>query len=309
MAAKQFQPAGVIPAALMAWTPELEMDLPGLRRHLRDVAGIDGVSAICVNGHASEVMACSEEEQAAILSTAVEEIGGRMPVVGGCWSESSITAARHAKRWTGLGASALLVVPPSAFGKGAQLRPEMVIEHYSRIADASELPLIIFQYAGAQAHSVDTLLRLAERIPTIRAIKDYCGDPVVHEETVRQLQNGPRQVQVLTAHSSWLLQSLALGCAGILSGAGSTIAPMQVELFRAMQAGDLTRARAANERLHVMNDAFYHAPAADQHNRMKEAQVLLGKFANAAVRPPLMKLPASEVARIREALVRANLLR
>ncbi len=307
----KFEATGVIPAALMPWTPDMEMDLPGLRRHLRDLGAVNGVSAICVNGHASEVLSCSEDEQARILAAAVDEVGAGVPIVSGVCCESSIIAARHARQWTQLGASALLVVPPSVFAKGAQLRPEMVLEHYQRIADASDLPLIIFQYtvAGGLAHSLETLVRLAEQIPSIRAIKDYCGDPVLHEETVRHLQNTPRRVNVLTAHSSWLLQSLALGCAGILSGAGSTIAAMQVEIFRAMQEGDLARAREANERMNVMNRAFYRPPFADQHNRMKEAQVLMGRFEHATVRPPLMKLADSEVAAIRSALVRAGLLK
>jgi 4-hydroxy-tetrahydrodipicolinate synthase len=306
----QFTPAGVVPAALMPWTPDMAMDLPGLRRHLSDLAGVRGVTAVCVNGHASEVVACTEDEQAAILATAVDEIGSRLPVVGGVCSESSLVAASHARRWTALGASALLVVPPSTFAKGAQLRPEMVVEHYSRIAAATDLPLIVFQYSAAsgQAHSLETLLRLAETIPTVRAIKDYCGDPVLHEQTVRHLQNGPRRVNVLTAHSSWLLPSLALGCAGILSGAGSTIAPLQVELFEAMQAGDLSRAREVAERIDVPNRLFYRPPLADQHNRMKEAQVLMGRFAHAAVRPPLMKLPAAEIAALRAGLLRAGLI-
>jgi len=66
----QFTPAGVVPAALMPWTPDMAMDLPGLRRHLSDLAGVRGVTAVCVNGHASEVVACTEDEQAAILATA-----------------------------------------------------------------------------------------------------------------------------------------------------------------------------------------------------------------------------------------------
>ncbi|VTU42895.1 dihydrodipicolinate synthase family protein [Variovorax sp. PBL-E5] len=275
---------------------------------MRDLASVKGVTGICVNGHASEVMSCTEQEQARILTVALEEVGNALPVIGGVYSESSIVAAQHAKQWQQLGANALLVVPPAAFGKGAQLRPEMVMEHYQRIADACDLPLIIFQYAGAQMMAIQTLTNLADTIPSIKAIKDYCGDPVAHEETVRQLQNSHRKVNVLTAHSSWLLQSLALGCEGILSGAGSTVAALQAELFEAMKDSDLPRAREINERLDIPNKAFYHAPMADQHNRMKEAQVLMGRFPHAVVRPPLMKLSTAEIDGIRAALAKAVML-
>jgi len=293
----------------MPWTANMEMDLSGLRRHLDDIAAVEGVTAVCVNGHASEVTSCTEEEQAAILESAMDTIGHRLPVISGVISESSIAAGKLAKRWEDAGASALLVFPPSVFGKGAQMRPEMVVEHYSRIAEASSLPLVIFQYplGGGQGFTLDTLLRLTEAVPSIVALKDYSGDPVLHEDVVRHLQNGPRKVNVLSSHSSWLLQSLALGCAGILSGAGSTIAPLQVELFNAMAQGDLHRAREINERMNAITRVLYRAPFIDQHNRMKEAQVLLGRFSSATVRPPLMKLTAKEVAAIRDGLAAAEL--
>jgi 4-hydroxy-tetrahydrodipicolinate synthase len=308
----KFEAKGVIPAALMPWTASMDMDLDGLARHLKDLADVSGVTAVCINGHASEVMSCSEDEQAAILDRSVEAIGNQLPLVSGVFSENSLAAARMAKRWESLGASALLVVPPYTFGKGAQAHPQMVFDHYARIADATRLPLIIFQYtwAGGLGHSIDTMLKLAERIPAICAIKDYCGDPILHEETVRKLQNGPRKVNVLTAHSSWLLQSLALGCAGILSGAGSTIAPLQVELFRAMQDGDLERARAANERVNTISRAFYKPPMAEQHHRMKQAQVQMGRFGNDVARPPLMaSFSDAEVAAIAAALGQVGMLR
>src|SRR5690606_6574006 len=306
----QFIPRGVIPAALMPWKPSLEMDLTRLRSHLADIADVNGVSAVCVNGHASEVTSCSDDEQAEILDVACAAIGTRLPVISGVYSESSLAAARMARRWQDAGASALLVFPPSVFGKGAQQRPEMVLEHYRHIAAASSLPLIIFQYplGGGQGYALDTLLRLAEEIPTIVAMKDYSGDPVLHEEALRQLQNGPRKIAMLSSHSSWLLQSLALGCTGILSGAGSTIAPLQVALFEAMQQGNLPLAREINERMNAISRVFYRVPPIDQHNRMKEAQVLLGRFDCAAVRPPLMKLKDDEIASIKTGLIKAGML-
>lgn len=306
----EFQAKGVIPAALLPFSEDMSINVAGLRDHLSDIAGVEGVTSICVNGHASEVAACTEDEQEEILDVSCEAVGDRLPLISGVLSDSSISAAKMARRWEERGASALLVFPPSVFSKGAQMRPEMVIEHFERIAAASSLPLIIFQcpIGTGQGYSIETLLRLVDAVPSIVAMKDYCGDPVLHEEALRQLQNGPSKVAMLSSHSSWLLQSLALGCAGILSGAGSTIAPLQVALFDAMQQHDLVRAREINETMNAVTRVFYRPPFIDQHNRMKEAQVLLGRFDCAAVRPPLMKLPKSEVEQIRAGLVNAGLL-
>jgi 4-hydroxy-tetrahydrodipicolinate synthase len=125
---------------------------------------------------------------------------------------------------------------------------------------------------------------------------------------VRTLQSLPRPVNVLSTHSAWLFSSLVLGCNGLLSGSGSVIADLQARLFRAVQENDLAEAKRLNDRINPMARAFYADPAVDMHNRMKEALVLLGKLPRAVVRPPLVKLEAAEIERIRLALVEAGLL-
>jgi 4-hydroxy-tetrahydrodipicolinate synthase len=150
-------------------------------------------------------------------------------------------------------------------------------------------------------------LRLVEAVPSIRAIKDWCGDPMQHERNIRALQTLPRPVTVLTMHSAWLLSSLVLGCNGLLSGAGSVIADLQVALFEAVRADDLPRARAINDRIFPIVQAFYAPPFLDMHNRMKEMLHLLGRLPPAVVRPPLVKLPALEVEGLRQAIAAAGL--
>jgi 4-hydroxy-tetrahydrodipicolinate synthase len=192
---------------------------------------------------------------------------------------------------------------------GGQLRPEMALAHFRTIADACDLPIILFQYpmAGGLGYPLDTLLRLVEEVPQIRAIKDWCNDAMLHERHVQVLQSLPRPVTVLSTHSSWLLSSLVMGCGGLLSGAGSVIADLQVALFEAVQARDLARAQAINRRIYPLAQAFYAPPFLDMHNRMKEALVLLGRMKRAVVRPPLMKLGATEIERLREAIAQARL--
>ena len=99
-----------------------------------------------------------------------------------------------------------------------------------------------------------------------------------------------------------------LGCGGLLSGSGSVIADLQLELFQAVQANDLARARAVNERIRPTAQVFYADPFVDMHNRMKEALVLLGRIPRPVVRPPLVKIGAAEIERIRAALVAAGML-
>ncbi len=303
-----YVPHGVIPAVLLPFNDDLSIDERSFRSHLRDVAATKGLSAITVNAHSTEVASCSFDEQRRVLDVAQDEIGERLPLVNGVWADGSIEAARIARMAHEGGASALLVFPPAPFTLGQS--PEMASAHFKQIADATDLPLIAFQYplATGQGYPRDTLLRLIEQVPTVRAIKDWAGNVPQHEMHIRTLQSLPRPVNVLTTHSAWLLSSLVLGCNGLLSGSGSVIPDLQAQLFRAVQAKDLGEAQRLNDRIYPLARAFYADPWADMHNRMKEALVLLGRLPRAVVRPPLVKLGRDEIDRIRLALIEAGLL-
>jgi len=305
---KSYIPHGVIPAVLLPFDGELAIDEAGFRKHLRDVAATDGISAITVNAHSTEVASCTLEEQRRVLDLAQDEVGGRLPLVNGVWADGSLEAARIARMAKAGGASALLVFPPAPFTLGQS--PEMALAHFKRIADATDLPIIVFQYplATGQGYPRDTLLRLCEEVPSIRAIKDWAGNVAQHEWHVRTLQSLPRPVNVLSTHSAWLLSSLVLGCNGLLSGSGSVIPDLQSALFRPVQKKDLAAAQRINDRIYPLVQVFYADPWADMHNRMKEALVLLGRLPRAVVRPPLVKVGAAEIARIRTALIDAGLL-
>jgi 4-hydroxy-tetrahydrodipicolinate synthase len=304
----EFLPHGVIPAVLLPFQEDLSIDEASYRAHLRDVSSVKGLSAVTTNAHSSEVASCSFEEQRRVLEITVEEIGARLPIVNGVYAENGLEAARLAKMAHQGGASALLVFPSGVYTFGQ--RPEMAVDHFRRIADATDLPLIAFQYplAGGQGYPMATLLKLLDAVPTVRAIKDWCSNPQLHERHIRVLQARTPQVNVLTTHSAWLMSSLVLGCNGLLSGSGSVIAELQAQLWRAVQANDLATARRLNDRIWPAAEVFYGEPWVDMHNRMKEALVLLGRLPRAVVRPPLMKLPAEEIERIRRALVAAGLL-
>ena len=303
-----YLPDGVIPAVLLPFDNDLAIDETSFRKHLRDVCATDGISAITINAHATEVASCSLDEQRRVLDVAQDAVGDRIPLVNGVWADGSLEAARIARMAAAGGASALLVFPPAPFALGHS--PQMALAHFKRIADATDLPIIVFQYplATGQGYPRDTLLRLCNEVPTIRAIKDWCGNVQQHEWHVRNLPRLPRPVRVLTTHSAWLLSSLVLGCDGLLSGSGSVIPDLQSALFRAVREDDLAEARRLNDRIHPLAAVFYSEPWADMHNRMKEALVLLGRLPRAVVRPPLVKLDPSEVERIRRALVAAGLL-
>jgi 4-hydroxy-tetrahydrodipicolinate synthase len=306
---KKIKLEGVIPATLIAFDEDFEINENASRKHIKECALTKGISAITVNGHSSEIHACNFEEQKTILNFSLDEIGDVLPVINGVYADGSIEAAKIAKMSDLNGASALLCFPPQSMSMGGYLRPEMAIEHFSRIADASDLPLICFNYpsSGNLTYPFETLLQLFEKIPSIKAIKDWSNDPMLHEKHIKTFQNLSNPVNVLTTHSSWLMSSLVMGAKGLLSGAGSVIASLQVDLFLAIKNNDLKTAQKINDKIYPLVQAFYSPPFLDMHNRMKETLVLLGLMEKAIVRPPLMKLGFKEITALEKAIMQSGI--
>ena len=305
-----YLPRGVIPANLLPMHADLSIDESSYRKHLRDLADVRGVTAITTNAHASEVASLTREEQRRIIAIAVDEVGSRLPIVAGVYADGSIEAAGLARDWTAEGATALLVFPPVPFIAGVQHRPEMVYAHFARIADATELPLIAFQYPlrSNLGYTTDMLVTLAERVPNVVAIKDWSQDIVVCERNLRALHSLGRPFSVLTTYSQALLPALVLGSDGILSGHGSVVADLHVALWTAVRDGNLPAAQEMTERLFALTEVFYADPFLDMHNRMKAALVMLGRLPAAHVRPPLLAIEPEEQARIRRSLEQAGLI-
>ncbi len=307
---KDYVPHGVIPATLAAFDADYNFDWVQTRKHLAFAADVDGVTAVTVNGHASEVHACTLDEQTRMMDESADEVGDRMPLICGVYADGSHIAADIARMAEAHGASALLCFPPASMGMGGiQRRPEMGVAHMKMIADATDLPMIVFQYQNELAYPLDTLIRICEEVPNVKAIKDW-SPPQVHERHIRTLHALSRPINVLSTNSAWLMSSLVMGADGLLSGAGSVIADLQAALFRAVQAKDLAAAQELADRIYYTTQVFYCDPFGDMHNRMKEALVLLGRLDGpAVVRPPLMKLTETEIARIAEAMSLAGISR
>ena len=301
--------SGIIPANILPFAADLSIDEPAYRRHLRWLADTPGVTGIVANGHAAEVASLSREERKRALAIALDEIAGACPIVAGVYTDGTAEAVELARDAKAAGAAGVLLFPPTLFMWGAQLKPDMVIRHYSDVA-AVGLPIVAFEYPPACGigYAPETLARLAE-IPEVIAIKDWSNDIVAFEANLRALRATGRPVALLSSFTMSLMATFLLGADGAISGMGSVTADLQAELFAACQKGDVEGARRINDRLEPLVRVFYAPPFVDMHNRMKEALVLLGRIPAAHVRPPLTPIPAAEREAIRQALKAAGLSR
>jgi 4-hydroxy-tetrahydrodipicolinate synthase len=300
---------GVIPANLMAFDADLEIDERNYRRHLRYLIDTPGVTGITTNAHASEVATLTFEEQQRSLDISLDEAAGAVHVVCGVYQDGTHKATRIAKMAERQGADCLLVFPSAVFDFGHQLRPEMAYGHIAQIAEATSLPLIVFVYpVGSGLHiATDSLVKICDEIDNVIAVKEWSNDIGVYERNWRELGTLDKEISLLSSFSKSLLASLCVGADGILSGHGSVIADLHVQMFDAVNRGNLEEARRVADRIYPVVQVTYAEPFLDGHNRMKEALAILGRIDEAHVRPPLRRISEAERERIRRVVTEAGL--
>ena len=195
-----------MPANLLPFTADLQIDEPSYRKHLRGLADTAGVTGIVANGHAAEVASLSREERKRALAVALDEIAGKVVVVAGVYSDGTQEAVELAKDAKAAGAAGLLVFPPTLFMWGAQLKPDMVLRHFSVLADAVDLPLVVFEYPPASGigYSPETLAELC-KIPSVAGVKDWSNDIVAYEKNLRALRGSGRPVAMLSSFTMSLM--------------------------------------------------------------------------------------------------------
>jgi 4-hydroxy-tetrahydrodipicolinate synthase len=298
---------GTLPACVLPFDADYEIDLSEYRRHLSDLASTQGVTGIVCNGHAGEVTTLSREEWRLSVATSVEAVDGDAHVISGVYAETHRQAADLARAAAAEQADAALVFPPNLLMFDASR--EVGYQRFAEIAAATDLPLVVFAYPAwtGMHYDEDTMARICE-IPSVVAIKDWTMDIGTYERNLRIARAQPQHVSMLTSFSTHLLPTIALGADGILSGHGSVIADLQAQLFAALKSGDETLAGAIYRRIQILTRVVYRSPLADMYTRMKEQLVMLGRLRSAVVRPPLPVIGDAERRVLREALVAAELL-
>ena len=301
--------SGVIPANLLPFDADLRIDEGNYRRHIRYLVDTEGVSGITTNAHASEVATLTLEEQQRSLNITLDEVAGEVPVICGVYEDGTDKAAEIAKTAEREGADALLIFPSAVFDYGSQMRPEMAYGHYATIAEATSLPMIAFVYPTTSGLRIETdaLVKICGEIDNVIAVKEWSNDIVAYERNYRALKALNKEISVLSSFSKALLASLCVGADGILSGHGSLIADLHVEIFDAVRRGDLAAARRVSDRIYTVVRVLYAQPFLDMHNRMKEALAILGRIDESHVRPPLRRISDAQREEIRRVVAEAGL--
>ncbi|AOZ03238.1 4-hydroxy-tetrahydrodipicolinate synthase [Cupriavidus sp. USMAHM13] len=282
---------GIIPALITPMTPDEAVDEAGLRT-LVDRLVDAGVHALFVLGTNGEFIALSEEEKLRIARITVAQARGRVPVIAGTGAYATRDVIALNSKMLDTGVDAVSVITPY-FNGATQAE---LVEHYRAIAAATSLPVMLYTIpakAGVTL-TIDSVRRLAE-VPNIRGIKDSGGD----FDRLLQLINLRRDdFAVFTGTDSMILWTLIAGGDGAVAATTNAVPGVVMSIWNRFQAGDIAAARAAQESLRALRDAF---ALGTMPVVLKTAAEMLGMPAGPA-RAPARPLDAKTRERLAEAL-------
>ncbi|MDQ3007027.1 MAG: dihydrodipicolinate synthase family protein [Chloroflexota bacterium] len=299
---------GIIPAIVTPMTSDAELDLPALRRYAQWLAD-QGPVALAVNVDTGEGPHLTADEKRQTLETVAEAVAGKCRVVGGVAGPSTAQGVINARAAQASGADALLVFPISAF-LGQPLNPEVPYRYHAAIAEAVDLPLILFQLQpalGGVLFTTEILHRLIT-IPSVSAIKEASFDAMRFLQVKAALDSASRKITFLTGNDNFICESFILGAEGALLGFSTIGTREQVTMLDAVQRGNIAEARELGQRLQPLADVIFAPPITDYRARTKEALKMLGILENTTVRAPLLPIAEAEHGTIRRALQSAGLL-
>jgi 4-hydroxy-tetrahydrodipicolinate synthase len=295
----------VLPAANLPMMPDLAIDAEAYRKHLRWLMTHD-IGGLVISGHAGELESLTPKERIEVAEMARKEIPANVPMVVGCTGLSTRELVECAKDAKAAGADGLLVMPIPHFAFGAVDRPELIVPCFEELAEKVDLPMIVFRYGVKTGlmYSVEVLLKIAEKVPQVVAIKDSSFD---YEEAWVAFQNFPRKINFLVAHGSLFLIRFATSDGAVSSF--SNVAPEFItKLYELGHSGKMEEATKLFNKIRPLSDAIYHKTPLMQHWVVeKEALTARGRFPRATVRPPFQPLPPEHIEGIRKAVASAGL--
>jgi len=299
---------GVFAATLCPFSEDESINEKGLRKYVRNVARVEGIEGVVVNGHTGEVMSLLPRERSLVTRVVVDEVGDEVKVISGVSAEGSAEAIEHARAARNAGADAVLLMPPHhwlRFGRDRRTAVGFVQD----VAEAVDIKIILHQYPAwtKACYSLEEMLEIV-KIPNVVAIKMGTRDMARWGYDYRQLKKAAPNVSILSCHDEYLLATLLDGCDGALVGFAGFVPELIVKLVECALSQDLKGAYSIQEKILPLSKIIYRfgEPSGSAHQRMKYALWLMGKFPSPVVRRPLRSLPQKEIDLIRRELNEAG---
>ncbi len=299
---------GIIPAIVTPMLPDGTFDRASMQRYIEWLVPQNPI-ALAVNVDTGEGPHLSFDERRTVLETVREAVNGRCLIVAGIGGPATANAVANAKQARDAGADALLVFPIPAY-LGQPLNPEIPYQYHAAIADASDLPILLFQLQpalGGLNYTADVLHRLIE-IPHVVGIKEASFDAMHFVQIKNILDSASRHITLLTGNDNFIYESFLLGAEGALLGFATLGTREHVQMLDAVRRCDYATAEKIGQQLQELANVIFALPVTDYRARTKEALKLLGVIDHTTVRPPLLPVNESERTTIQRALQRARML-
>ncbi|AVG24236.1 4-hydroxy-tetrahydrodipicolinate synthase / 2-keto-6-phosphogluconate aldolase-like protein [Pontimonas salivibrio] len=298
---------GVTPALVTPFNEDGSVDYDTVVSYTKWLKSIPGVTGVVVNAHAGEGTSLFEEERREIIETVAAKVPD-FHIVAGVSGEGTAVVAREAEMAKEAGAHSVLLFPAASWTRFGYQKPA-VSDRYRAVYDASELPIILFNWPNTTkaTYSLDVLLELCA-LDGVFAIKDGARDMIRWDvETPIIRQNFP-DIQMLTCQDEFLLHTM-WESDGALVGYAALIPELMVELLEKAKAHDYDAAKEAYDRMMPITRAVYHREShMESTMAMKLGLVERGLLKNAIVRSPLMPLEAEARGQVASALKSAGVI-
>jgi 1-pyrroline-4-hydroxy-2-carboxylate deaminase len=279
--------SGVFPAATTQFDAALEVDLAATERVQRALVR-DGVQGLVLMGTVGEGNSLTAAEKRRVLEGAVAAADGQVPVIAGVSELTTAAAVSFAEDAERLGASGLMVLPAMVY-----VPTSAELEYHMRaVAGASRLPIMLYNNPPSYRVNIDlgTLERLAN-VSTIVALKESSPDPRRFTDIINAF--GERFV-LFAGLDDVVFEAVTLGARGWVSGLSNVFPVESLELYRALERGDLARARA----IYRWFMPLLHLDAEhDLVQSIKLAEEIMGRGSE-RVRPPRLPLAGARRAEV-----------
>jgi len=228
--------SGVMTALATPFKENGALDMEALDR-LVDFQIDNGINALVPMGTTGESPTVSHDENMEVVERVIRRSEGKVPVIAGTGSNSTDEAIRMTRIAKSLGAFASLQVAPY-YNKPTQ---EGLYRHYISIADAIDIPIVVYNIRGRTGVNIETptLLRMAAH-PNIIAVKEASGDL---GQMMDVIDSKPKDFVVLSGDDNMAVPLTLMGAAGVISVASNIIPKHMCEMIDAARAGQVEKAR------------------------------------------------------------------
>jgi 4-hydroxy-tetrahydrodipicolinate synthase len=289
------KPKGIITALVTPFDEGGSLDEKGLVRLIKRQLDnlVHGLAVVAGSG---EYVNLSEAERSRVVEISVSEASGQVPVIAGILSPNTHDAVSWAKEATRLGADALLLLSPY-YNKPSS---EGIVAHFRSVAEATELPVIVYNNPGRTGIDlIPTYEQLAE-IPNIVGVKECNRDLAVLSHTIASLGD---KWSVLSGEDDLLYPSLALGSPGAILTTSNIVPSHWVAMYDAFLEGDHDTAKKIHFEVLPLIETVYTL----NHPALVKKALALLKLPAGSTRAPLADPTASQIASIQGQIDRLKL--